>query len=309
MKFAIFGSGFGLYGYLPALVTGCDQTVYLPERYRVLLEKREDVRRFGDIVKWSLDEKAALAEVDAVVIAKRPADQANWIRECASKPNIRALLLEKPLAPSPKAASDALGLLGMSGKRYRIAYNFRFTPWAQVLKRQLRSAAPTGNLNIDWQFRAHHYAHDLRNWKRFVSLGGGALRFFGIHLVGLLAEFGFDTLVSSSASASAPDECEIWSAVFIGPNLPKCRVEVHSNAARRRFSVDWTGPELAVERLVHLDDPFEANVDESGFDRRVGILTEVCRDLIDCPTLAYPWYRQSVRLWDMAERFCQQGIG
>ncbi len=304
MKFAIFGSGFGLYGYLPALVTGCNQTVYLPERYRALLEKREDVRRFVDAVKWRLDEKAALAEVDAVVISKRPADQVDWIRECASKPNIRALLLEKPLAPSPKAASDALGLLEMSGKKYRIDYNFRFTPWAQALKQHLRSAVPTGYLSINWQFRAHHYAYDLRNWKRFVSSGGGALRFFGIHLVGLLAEFGFDNLVSSRASASEPDECEIWSAVFIGPNLPECRVEVRSNAAGTHFSVDWTRDDRGVERLVDLDDPFGACANNSGFDRRVGILTEVCRELIDSPALSYTWYRQSVRLWDMAERLC-----
>ncbi|MGZ5528823.1 MAG: Gfo/Idh/MocA family oxidoreductase [Limisphaerales bacterium] len=304
MKFTIFGSGFGLYGYLPALVTGCDQTVYLPERYRTLLERREDVRRFIDVVKWSHDEKAALAEVDAVVISKRPADQVDWIRECASKPNIRALLLEKPLAPSPKAASDALGLLDLSGKQYRIDYNFRFTPWGQALKRHLRSALPTGCLSINWQFRAHHYAHDLRNWKRFVSSGGGALRFFGIHLIGLLAELGFDNVVSSRVSASKPDECEIWSAVFGGPHLPECRVEVQSNAPETRFSVDWTRDASGVERLVDLDDPFGAQANKSGFDHRVGILTEVCRDLIDGPALSYPWYRQSVSLWHMAERLC-----
>lgn len=304
MKFAIFGSGFGLYGYLPALVTGCNQTVYLPERYRIPLQKREDVRRFDGIVRWSLDEKAALAEVEAVVISQRPVDQIDWIRACVSKPNIGALILEKPLAPSPKAASDALGLLEMSGKRYRIDYNFRFTPWALALKQQLQGAGPTEYLSINWQFRAHHYAHDLRNWKRFVSSGGGALRFFGIHLIGLLAEYGFDNLISSRASASEADECETWSAVFNGPNLPECRVEVQSNTARPCFSVDWTRDDLSVERLVDLDDPFEANVGESGFDRRVGIMTEVCRDLIDNAALSYPWYRQSVRLWDMAERSC-----
>jgi predicted dehydrogenase len=302
VKFAIFGSGFGLYGYLPALVIGCNQTVYLPERYRITLQKRKDVRRFDGMVRWSLDEKIALAEVEAVVISQRPVDQLDLIRACVSKPNIRALILEKPLAPSPKAASDALGLLEMSGKRFRIDYNFRFTPWALALKKQLQEAGPTGYLTINWQFRAHHYAHDLRNWKRFVSSGGGALRFFGIHLVGLLAEYGFDNLTCSKASASEPDECETWSAVFIGPHLPECRVEVRSNAARSSFSVDWTRDDLRVERLVNLHDPFEASAGESEFDRRVGILTEVCRDLIDDAAPSYPWYRQSVRLWDMAER-------
>jgi predicted dehydrogenase len=303
VKFAILGSGFGLYGYLPALVTGCDQAVYLPERYRGRLKEREDVRHFVDIVKWSADENAALEQIEAVVVSQRPADQAGWIRECAGRPNIQALLLEKPLAPSPEAASEALDMLEASGKRYRIGYNFRFTPWAKALKQQLRSTAATGRLSIDWQFRAHHYAHGLYNWKRSVSAGGGALRFFGIHLLGLLAEMGFDNVVRSNASASAPDECEAWSAAFSGPGLPECYVQVQSNAAQQRFLVDWTGGS-GVERLANLGDPFQTDTDTLGLDRRIGILTDVCRDLIDGSAPSYPWYRQSIRLWDMAERLC-----
>jgi hypothetical protein len=253
------------------------------------------------MVKWSFDDNAALDAVDAVVVSQRPADQARWIGPCVNKPNIRALLLEKPLAPSPEAAFHALDELETSGKRYRIGYNFRFMPWAALLKRQLRATAATGQFSIDWQFRAHHYAHDLGNWKRFVSAGGGALRFFGIHLVGLLAEIGFDNVIRSSVTASAPDECEGWSAVFVGPDLPECRVNVQSNTAEQRFTVGRTS-DLRVERLVDLSEPFEGQADAFGFDRRVGILTELCKDLIDGAPRSYPWYRQSVKLWEMTER-------
>jgi predicted dehydrogenase len=304
VKFAILGSGFGLYGYLPALVNGCGQTVVLPERYRARLREREDVRCFEHIVEWKTDDRAALKNVDAVIISQRPADQANRIRECVGYSNIRLLLLEKPLAPSPKAAFDILNVLEVSGKKYRIDYNFRFTPWAAELKRRIRSAAGTESLSIDWRFCAHHYANNLHNWKRSVSEGGGALRFFGIHLAALLAEIGFDTIVRSGASAIAPDECETWSAVFAGPGLPECRVHVQSNAAQRRFSIDWTGDGSVAERLADLGDPFEANADIPGFDHRAGILTDSCRDLIDGAAPSCSWYRQSIRLWDVAERLC-----
>jgi hypothetical protein len=84
-------------------------------------------------------------------------------------------------------------------------------------------------------------------------------------------------------------------------------VQVQSNAVQQRFLVDWTGGS-GVERLVNLDDPFQTNTntdtDTLGLDRRVGILTDVCRDLIDGSAPSYPWYRQSIRLWDMAERLC-----
>lgn len=309
MKFAILGSGFGLYGYLPALVNGCGQTVLLPERYRARLREREDVRCFDDIVTWVADEHAALKDADAVIVSQRPADQAVRIRESVGKSNIRLLLLEKPLAPSPQAALDALDVLAVSGRKYRIDYNFRFTPWAAELYRRVRSAAGTGHVSIDWRFRAHHYANDLHNWKRSVSEGGGALRFFGIHLVGLLAEIGFDSILRSSTSAPEPDECETWSAAFGGPGLPECRVRVQSNVAQRRFSIDWTGNGSDSERMVDLSDPFDASANAHGFDHRVGILTDSCRDLIDGPAPSYPWYRQSVRLWDMAERLCSADNG
>jgi predicted dehydrogenase len=300
VKFAIFGSGFGLYGYLPAVMDGCKQSICLPERYRSRLESRDDVRQFRDAVTWTADERAALAEVDAVVISQRPADQANWIRDCASRSNIRALLLEKPLAPSPEAASDALDLLETSGKKFRIGYTFRFTGWASLLKQHCLSAA-TRSISIDWQFRAHHYVHDISNWKRFVSEGGGALRFFGIHLVAMLAEFGYEDVTQCRTAASLPNECETWSAVFVGPGLPECRVHVNSRAATPLFSIDRNSDTAARERLVDLSDPFAMDAPVRGFDRRVGLLTVLCMDLIECPPLSYPWYRQSVKLWDRTE--------
>jgi predicted dehydrogenase len=300
VKFTILGSGFGLYGYLPALIVGCGQSVCLPERYRTRVEDRDDVRQFSDVITWSLDEHTALAEVDAVLVTQRPADQEKWVRECVIKPNIRAMLLEKPLARSPKLATNLLEYLEQSGKKFRIGYTFRFTSWASLLRQSCESDS-TRSISIDWQFQAHHYVQDLSNWKRFVSEGGGTLRFFGIHIIGLLAEFGYDDVIRSRITASAPDECETWSAVFVGPDLPECRVHIGSRAATKRFTIKRTTGN-ADECLSDLVDPFAMEAALPGLDDRVGLLSLLCRDLIDQPALSYPWYRQSVRLWDKVER-------
>jgi predicted dehydrogenase len=135
VKFAIFGSGFGLYGYLPALIVGCNQAVCLPERYRSRLFSRVDVRRFDGEIDWRRDDVTALEEAEGVIVSQRPADQAALIGICVATPKVRALLLEKPLASSPQQAAEVLDLLESSGKTYRIGYNFRFTPWAESLKR------------------------------------------------------------------------------------------------------------------------------------------------------------------------------
>ena len=47
--FAIRGSGFGLYGYLPALV-GCGRRVVLPERYRARFAERPELAPFANEV-------------------------------------------------------------------------------------------------------------------------------------------------------------------------------------------------------------------------------------------------------------------
>lgn len=299
MKFAIFGSGFGLYGYLPAIVTGCGQSVLLPERYRSRLDDREDLRNYRDAVTWCADERAALDAADVVIISQRPADQAVWISECAVRPNIQAMILEKPLAPSPEAATAALDQLERSGKKFRIGFTFGATAWAPTLRQSCQTAA-SGHVSIDWQFFAHHYGHDIPTWKRRVSEGGGALRFFGIHLVALAAQLGYDAVVQSRCDAAVPDECESWTAEFIGPDLPPCRVRVHSRALDPRFTIDLV-TDSETRRLVALGDPFAMEPVRPGTDRRVGLLAGLCTDLIEHPVRSYLWYRQSVKLWDKAE--------
>ena len=111
MKFGVLGSGFGLYGYVPALISGCNQQVYLPERYRARLKERIDVRSFEDVVQWRADDTAVLEEVDAVVISRRPRDQEQLICRYVGVPDIRAFVLEKPLGVTPGSALKCWTLL------------------------------------------------------------------------------------------------------------------------------------------------------------------------------------------------------
>jgi predicted dehydrogenase len=302
VKFAVLGSGFGLYGYVPALISGCDQQVYLPERYRISLRERPDVRHFEDMIQWRSDDAAILKEVDAVVISRRPQDQEQLIRQCVEIPNIRALVLEKPLGMSPSSALAALDTLEASGKSYRIAYVFRYLPWAAQLKQVLDRHETRGPAKIVWRFRAHHYAHALGNWKRTVSEGGGALRFFGIQLIGLLAEIGYRDVANVQFVSRGRDECEAWSAEFSGEGLPRCRVDVETNSGERQFSVETDESEASSARMVDLEEPFQQCARIGNFDRRVAVLAELCRELIDGRDTSYGWYRGSVALWDRCER-------
>jgi predicted dehydrogenase len=296
----ILGAGFGLYGYLPAMLL-CGEHVVLPLRYRSRLEARDDVQGLAEEVEWCTDERHALRLSNTVVLAQRPADQVQRVAECLLSPRISKLLLEKPLAPDPESAAQTMRKLAGSGKRFRIGYAFRYTEWGRALLAWYQAAEPTASVRIEWKFQAHHYVSNVNTWKRRISMGGGALRFYGIHLIALLAELGYDAVMTSRIEADGDDEASGWDAAMIGPGLPDCSIHVDSNCGQHVFAVRSRGRDQQ-ELQISLRDPF---ADTSGagvpFDRRVGVLVHLCRDLLFGDQVSYPWYQATIDLWRQAE--------
>jgi predicted dehydrogenase len=295
MKVAIFGSGFGLYGYLPALVgLGC--AVVLPERYRAVLESRSELADFARIVEWVADEGAALDRAEALVLARRPADQAGMMADILRRPHLQRLLLEKPLAPDPEGAERLQALLLASGKLFRTGYILGFTDWGKLLIAQSRDPQVRSDLAIHWSFRAHHYATGRHNWKRAHAEGGGALRFYGIQLIALAAEMGFDTALRSTTKAARPGEVESWSASLADKAGRRCELSVDSNTEPNRFAITSS----AMGDTKQLDDPFATTIAE-GADRRVPLLSSMCAEMLGSTQPALPHHLKTVALWQAIE--------
>lgn len=302
---AILGSGFGLYGYLPALVQECGQDVVLPSDYRPRISQRDELAPFVKRCHWRPTREAALGAADGVVIALPPEEQANWARRCLARPNITRLLLEKPLAESPAAAASLLCDLSASGKPFRIGYTFRYTGWGEHLLDALRKGDRGGELLMTWTFLAHHFRHDLRNWKRFSERGGGPIRFYGIQLIALLAEAGYNEVISSHSFGAHPDETEQWDASIVGPDLPRCHIQLHTRSEASVFSVEVrsnSGGE-ATSRLFHNGDPFSAErCGGSELDRRVPTLGRLCKSVWGSTETDIEWYDAAIHLWGAVER-------
>jgi predicted dehydrogenase len=291
MKIAIFGGGFGLYGYLPALIAcGCE--VALPARYRERVASRDDIRALAARVEWGADDDAMLRRCDGVVVALPPAEQRRQVERCLAHENIRHLLLEKPLDVSPALADALLDGLERSGRGFAIGYHFRHTGWGKALLRDGRGAR-----RIGWRFRAHHYAHDVETWKRRPAEGGGALRFYGVHLVALMAELGYDSAAESETVSARAGEPEAWRATLTGDCLPECRVEVDSDSDAVEFTVqDRDGG------MMRLSDPFSGEaIAPNGADRRIPILAEAAREALASPHRDDGLYRKVGRLWASIE--------
>lgn len=297
---AVLGSGFGLYGYLPAIVGGLNKRVVLPERYRERVNARADVLPFAHGIDWCHDDYEALDAADMVVIAKCPEEQPLWVRESLKRQNIERVLLEKPIAPNPKVAQEIIRTLNDSEKIYRIGYNFRFTDWSGEFKKWHENPqAGTKKLTIDWRFRAHHYANNLSNWKRFKSTGGGVIGFYGIHLIALLSEYGYDNAITSEVAGNSVEDSDKW---FLEVTNGKscCRIFVDSNSAQECFSINTDKDSFAVS----LSDVFESqqlSIDAPGIDRRVDILRKVCLDMTESHQKHYDWYESSIDLWQKVD--------
>lgn len=295
MKVGILGSGFGLYGYLPALMINSNVQILLPERYKRNLSERNDLLKFSSKVEWLGDEGAVVTSVDALIISKRPADQVKWCDKCLTVRSLKHLLLEKPIGPDPVTSARMLRQLHKTSITVRVGYVFRYTQWGKALLQSKYQGRLQEPLEIKWIFRAHHYAAEIQNWKRRVSSGGGALRFFGIHLIALLAEIGYDSVLDSTTATQQKGEAAQWSATFTGPGLPVARIYLDSDADENFFEV------RSGTNVTKLLDPLQEAPVIGDLDRRVGLLSELCKELLNSAK-GYPdWYQIAIDLWLAAE--------
>ena len=293
MTVGVLGSGFGLYGYVPALIE-LGEHVVLPLRYRGELCARQDVCRLEHQIEWAADDATVIARSSSLVIVRRPVDQAEIVFRALNEKMADSFLLEKPLAPTPLEAEALLRRLKAEEKRVRIGYTFRFASWASDLKRSV-SEGSHGELRIVWLFRAHHYANQIETWKRRPSQGGGALRFFGIHLIALLSELGYSKVLHSRTHGRGDDDAVDWSAGFSGTGLPPCFVLVDTDRSEPTF--DISRDSRTGSFALHLRDPFDSVPVNGMFDRRVELLTHLCRSLLYDPDSCPLYYASSIQLW------------
>jgi hypothetical protein len=302
--FAILGSGFGLYGYLPALIRGCGRRVVLPDRYRGKFFARPELERFSASVEWASSEEESLRLAAGAALALRPSDQELWLPTCAALPRLRGLLLEKPLARNPDLAQRALDALTRSKKDFRIGYLFGVTAWGEQVQNFLGTRPREGKLSIRWQFCAHHYQKNLDVWKRDADAGGGAIRFFGIHLIALLAAIGYRQFLYSRTFGCANNDLEAWHAVATGRGVPECEIAIETRSTTTAFDLMYRPPAGPVELHHQLAGPFDSGQQgdaNDGLDPRTVHLTKLCRSLSEPSGHYNNWYQDTLNLWREAE--------
>lgn len=297
--YTIVGSGFGIYGYLPALVEGLGETVLLSRAYEEKVRSRPELAETLTAIRWADNEKTAISLARAVVVATTPKRQFEIVLRCLTLPHIEKLVLEKPIAVTPQLAVEVLEKLEEANKRYRIGFTLLHTNWHQEIEWPKFLASAT-EVTITWTFMAHHFSQQLTTWKRFHNKGGGVLRFYGIHLVALLAYHGYEGVRSSVLNGESPNQPERWEAVFSGSGLPDCRVHVDSRCDMKRFEI---GQNFAQHEHVILKviDPFQQETRIGDEDVRIGVLKRLLSTFNSDDHHFNLYYKRVIALWQKTE--------
>ncbi|MCI1477721.1 MAG: Gfo/Idh/MocA family oxidoreductase [Clostridium beijerinckii] len=298
MKFTILGSGFGIYGYLPALVLN-DCEIILQSRYKEKIKQREELKYYSNKITWVETEEEAIEISSGIVVAKRPFEQVQIVRKILRYENIKYIFLEKPLAPTPEESYDIQEKIIESNKVFGVGYIFRYTSWGKSLGNIVNSN-DVDLINIEWSFMAHHFKNHLNNWKRYDSAGGGILRFYGIQLIALIAELGYEDVGNIKIIGDECDQSEIFCLSFYKKNSPEINVTINSKSTYNVFIIESIRNEEKKEIFLN-ESPFDEFNKNKDSDIRVNYLREHISTAFKENIYGYDSYRRTIQLWSRIE--------
>jgi predicted dehydrogenase len=213
-------------------------------------------------------------------------------------------MFEKPLATSPQKAQKILDQVANSDKYCSVGFTFRFTNWALQLKEKLldKEFSEDERINLSWYFMADHFRRNIESWKMDHTHGGGAIRFYGIHVIALLAEWGYDLVVSSGVETQNPKHSFYkWTACFKGPGLPHFLVSINSRSNSSFFKVYLRNDEQTLFEGLGPFDPVLNRLTVSEQDARCTYLTNALQEFIEL-SKPYPLrIEDCTKLWQLVE--------
>ena len=183
----IYGSGFGLYGYLPAIYKFSTK-IYLNKKYESFFNSRNELAKFESKIIWYNSINKIIQKIDYLVIAKRPEDQSRIIKSLLNKKNkIKHFFLEKPISSTPEKSSNLLKKIYLKKINYSVGFLFEYTSWYKLINNRIKNKK-NNDILIRWNIKKN----DTKElWKYNHNMGGGLIRYYGVHFIKLLSDFDF----------------------------------------------------------------------------------------------------------------------
>jgi len=187
-KVAIVGSGFGMYGLLPAFsrIKECKVVSICGKNSEVISNycKKLGLNRYTDWRKMLQKEKP-----DAVAIAVIPSHQYEITRYALE--NGMAVFAEKPLTTSFDTSLELNKLAKKKRMPNMLDFLFPEIPEWHAAKKAIENGliGEILKVNVDWTFLSYDLMNHIKSWKTDVKQGGGALSFYFSHVFYYLEYF------------------------------------------------------------------------------------------------------------------------
>lgn len=174
MNFLIIGSGFGIYGYLPAVYKN-SKKIFLNIKYKKKIEKRGELIRYLKRVVWYFDIKDINNKIDYVIIAQNPKQQFLIAKKILLFLKPKHLFLEKPISYNPNKSLNFVEFLQKKKIKFSVGYLFTYLNWYRYIEKNLTY---NQKFEITWGIK---FNKKNNLWKSNHKEGGGLVRFYSIH--------------------------------------------------------------------------------------------------------------------------------
>ena len=194
LKVGIIGSGFGLYGLLPAFnyIKDCQVICICGKQTDRLLRYCEDINLKNIYSDWK--EMLENEELDAVALAVTPNAQYE-IAKVAIEKKIN-IFAEKPLAANYEQARELLELASKNKIIHTIDFIFPEIEEWQKVKTIIdeKTCGKLRHISVNWDFLSYDIENQISTWKTKVKEGGGALSFYFSHALYYLEYYAGEVL-------------------------------------------------------------------------------------------------------------------
>lgn len=298
----IFGGGFGLYGYLPAIAGLENARVLVLEKHLPFLESRLELKQFIPIVRAVKSRDEIFLQADSLIFSVPPRIQEELLGQAGLIQRYQFLVLEKPLAATPAAAMALLKNSIKIASSVRVGYSFLYSSWGETI-RQSHLLLTDGDYKISWAFLAHHFRSQGDSWKSDHKSGGGALRFYGIHLIAYFESLNKTAIEYSRLICDKHGQPFRWQARFKIHNGARITVDLDSRSQIESFEIRSLN--AVCDLKIQGTNPFSGENHQNDEDSRIPVIRKLLATLGANDDEFYQLYGRVNQLWAEVERITE----
>lgn len=292
--FTIVGKGFGLYGYLPAIILNRYKLI-LPHEYKFTIENRNDLKIYVEKLFWAENISQAILKADNIILAIPPEEQFKFIFKNIHLIKNKTLFLEKPIANMPKEGIELINFLDENKIKFCVNYSFLYLNWFIDLFHKIKGLDKKYSIEINWKFKAYFLKNKIISWKSAVEKGGGILNFFGIHMIAVLTALNYDDCIIKKV-IKRKNKIEF---LLVKINKPDIKLMIDINSKKEVFKINLFKNYRRMEVITDIDDPFKTQLvrGSNPMDRRVTVI----RTFLDYKNQTYKsinFNKRVVKFWE-----------